>query len=71
MNNARIERLKMGDWQFGCAGRHNGIGTDDCPRTLHHHHDDFCPPPTLNELKEAGINPKDFQLRSRAGSRRY
>jgi hypothetical protein len=71
MHTTRIEKLKRGDWQFGCAGRHNGIGSDDCPRTLHHHHDEFCSPPTLTELKEAGINPDDFQATSRADHRRY
>lgn len=28
--------------QRGCRGTHKGIGTDDCPKYLHHHHDDRC-----------------------------
>ena len=61
-----VERLKGGDWSFGHAGRHHGIGSEDCPRELHHHHDEFCSRPTLRELLAAGIDPNEFQLRSRA-----
>ncbi|MFA6281254.1 MAG: DUF5131 family protein, partial [Candidatus Omnitrophota bacterium] len=28
--------------QRGCSGKHRGIGTPDCPITLHHHHDHRC-----------------------------
>lgn len=28
--------------QFGCAGTHMGIGTEECPIAQHHHHDDRC-----------------------------
>ncbi len=28
--------------QYGHAGRHNGIGTPECPRMSHHHHDERC-----------------------------
>jgi protein gp37 len=28
--------------QYGHAGRHNGIGTPECPRISHHHHDERC-----------------------------
>jgi len=30
------------DGQYGHAGRHNGIGTPECPRISHHHHDERC-----------------------------
>lgn len=64
-------KLTRGDWQFGCAGRHREIGTKDCPRELHHHHDVLCASPTKRELRQAGINPKEFRVQSRAlGSRK-
>lgn len=59
MDTARILRLINGDWSFGCAGDR------DCPRTLHHHHDDFCASPTEDELNLAGIDPKRFIERKR------
>lgn len=65
-HNTRVERLKMGDWSFGHGGRHHGVGTQDCPKELHHHHDEFCSMPTIMELIEAGINPKIFKPKSRA-----
>lgn len=61
-----VEKLKRGDWQFGHAGRHIGDGTEECPRTYHHHHDAFCLLPSLQELMAAGIDPKKFTPRSRA-----
>ena len=61
-----VERLRSGDWSFGHAGRHQGNGSPDCPRTLHHHHDEFCHLPTKAELITAGIDPKVFKARSRA-----
>lgn len=63
---ARIERLKRGNWQFGHDGMHGGIGTDDCPIELHHHCDIFCKRPSKLELIEAGIDPKEFEIKSRA-----
>lgn len=60
-----VTRLINGDWSFGCAGIHNGHGTKDCPRELHHHHDEFCNRPTNEELRAAGIDPKTFKPRSR------
>lgn len=62
----RIERLKSGDWSFGCAGTHVGVGTPECPKEKHHHHDEFCKYPSLVELAKAGIDVKDFRVRSRA-----
>ena len=62
----RVRRLKSGNWQFGHAGRHRGNGTKDCPVTEHHHHDEFCYPPTRFELQQAGIDPKEFKVQSRA-----
>jgi hypothetical protein len=50
---ARIERIRV-DPQFGCAGRHYGSGTPECPIHLHHHHDWYCQLPTLNEWWAAG-----------------
>lgn len=64
-DSARIQRLKMGDWSFGCAGQHRGIGTADCSRMLHHHHDEFCAMPSLFELLAAGIDPNEFIARRR------
>lgn len=61
----RIQRLKSGDWQFGCDGEHFGNGTAACPREPHHHHDMFCQYPSKEELEEAGIDPKDFRNRRR------
>jgi hypothetical protein len=66
MNPLRIKRLKDGDWQFGHGGTHHGVGTEDCPKWLHHHHDEFCALPTDLELMTAGIDPKEFKVRSRA-----
>lgn len=66
-DNPRVARLKNGDWSFGHDGMHQGsMGKKDCPREWHHHHDDFCRLPTLGELREAGIDPNDFKVRSRA-----
>lgn len=28
--------------QWGHGGTHHGVGTEECPRELHHHHDDRC-----------------------------
>jgi hypothetical protein len=64
--SARVQRLERGDFSFGHAGRHHGVGTEDCPKELHHHHDEFCSLPTFKELKQAGINPNDFRAKSRA-----
>jgi hypothetical protein len=66
INPLVVEKLKRGDWQFGHAGRHHGNGSPDCPRELHHHHDEFCAWPTVEELKAAGIDPNEFRPRSRA-----
>lgn len=38
--------------QYGCAGRHHGIGTPDCPRELHHHHDERCERPGADALTD-------------------
>ena len=32
--------------QFGCDGKHWGVGTNDCPKT-YHHHDDRCKHPVI------------------------
>lgn len=64
-NPSVVNRLKAGDWSFGCDGRHVGRGFN-CPREPHHHHDEFCRYPTRAELVAAGINPKEFKARSRA-----
>lgn len=65
LNDHVVERLKMGDWSFGHAGRHHGNGSPGCPRELHHHHDEFCTTPTDAELRAAGIDPHDFRATSR------
>ena len=31
--------------QFGCDGKHHGVGTLDCPKEPHHHHDNWCKHP--------------------------
>lgn len=64
-SSPRIERLRSGNWQFGCRGYHHGIGRPNCPVNLHHHHDEFCQDPTEGELLAAGINPRKFAVRSR------
>lgn len=52
----RIEALKRGRTQWGHHGRHKGrYGDPDCPPYLHHHHDDFCEYPTLEECAIAGV----------------
>jgi hypothetical protein len=66
VRQARIERLRSGDWSFGCDGRHYGNGSEGCPLERHHHHDAFCRPPTQMELHEADIDPAEFKVRSRA-----
>lgn len=65
MTTPRILRLLAGDYSFGCAGEHSGKGTKDCPFKLHHHHDEFCKYPTIEELFSADINPSEFRARSR------
>jgi hypothetical protein len=60
-----VERLRNGDWSFGCDGLHHGSGSLDCPIELHHHHDEFCHRPTSQELEAAGIKREDFKIRSR------
>ncbi len=65
-DDVRITRLKNGNWSFGCQGRHNGIGTLECPFESHHHHDEFCKLPSKYELIAAGITPHIFRPRSRA-----
>lgn len=61
-----VERLKSGDWSFGHEGHHRGDGSPDCPVEWHHHHDEFCNRPTVQELRAAGIDPRRFRPRSRA-----
>lgn len=51
----RIQRLSHGQSQWGHAGQHRGSGAPDCPRTMHHHHDDFCALPTWWECEMAGV----------------
>lgn len=51
----RIDALKRGRTQWGHHGRHEGDGTPDCPRGWHHHEDEFCEYPTLEECLEAGV----------------
>jgi hypothetical protein len=65
VNPLRIKRLKNGDFSFGHAGTHHGIGTEDCPKHRHHHHDEFCALPTMLELRQAGLNPNEFKPKSR------
>jgi hypothetical protein len=55
MESRRIERLRRGDWQFGHQGRHNGVGTEECPRELHHHHDEMVPL-NPNMLRVGGVH---------------
>lgn len=66
MSNPQVvKRLRMGDYSFGHAGRHHGNGSPGCPIELHHHHDEFCRLPTRNEVIAAGLDPKEFRVRSR------
>lgn len=37
--------------QYGHAGRHDGHGTPDCPRELHHHHDERCERPMTEDQR--------------------
>lgn len=65
---SRIDRLEFGNQQFGCAGMHRGSGRfqdGDCPVYLHHHHDEFCEMPTIDEIIMAGLDPRTFRPRSR------
>lgn len=39
------DRYRKNGFQWGCGGKHRGIGTKDCPVTEHHHHDEFCVSP--------------------------
>lgn len=61
----RLERLRAGDYSFGCAGMHRGTGHADCPSTLHHHHDEFCTFPTTEELLALDIDPRTFRTKLR------
>lgn len=67
VRQARIDRLRRGNWQFGHDGRHHGNGSPECPLALHHHHDEFCSLPAPYELFEAGISLKEFHAASRSG----
>lgn len=62
---SRVMRLILNDGDFGCGGRHHGVGTKECPKALHHHHDDFCQQPTIDELRLAGISYETYQERRR------
>lgn len=62
----RIARLRMGDNSFGHDGQHFGVGTEECPKNMHHHHDQFCDYPSRGELTAAGIDPETFKVRNRA-----
>lgn len=62
----RIDWLEFGPQQFGHGGRHNGVGTLECPAYLHHHCDPFCEPPTIDEIIMAGLDVKTFRPKSRA-----
>lgn len=66
VNTPRVIRLRTGNWQFGCSGKHRGNGSVECPFELHHHHDDCCKLPSTAELMAAGINPHEFRPRTRA-----
>lgn len=60
-----VARLRSGDLSFGHQGLHCGNGTENCPRQLHHHHDVFCDEPSIEELIEAGISPREFRSTTR------
>lgn len=62
----RIDALKRGRDQWGHGGRHRGNGAPDCPRTLHHHHDEFCMLPLPSECALAGVTAPEGGWRSRA-----
>jgi hypothetical protein len=61
----RIDRLEFGSRQFGHNGRHTGIGTLECPTWPHHHCDEFCEMPTIDEIIMAGLDVKTFRPGSR------
>ncbi len=44
----RLEELNRRQW--GCEGRHRGIGTPTCPFEPHHHHDDRCIPGLTEQI---------------------
>ena len=56
-----IESVRMAGYQWGCDGRHHGIGTPECPRELHHHHDDKCKFPVGQVIVgcESGPNSRE------------
>lgn len=62
----RETALRNGRTQWGCAGRHSGPGSPDCPVDLHHHHDLFCQPPTPQECRAAGVKKPPSGWDSRA-----
>jgi hypothetical protein len=50
LEDQAARRRRSGPYvQYGCAGRHHGRGTPDCPFDLHHHHDERCAPPAGEE----------------------
>ena len=65
ISTSRIGRLKSGNYQFGHGSKHKGGGSKACPRSKHHHHDNFCDLPTPEELLEAGLDPIVFKVESR------
>lgn len=62
----RIDALKRGEVQWGHQGRHNGVGTKECPKELHHHHDFRCKLPTPLELFTANVKEPDNGWQSRS-----
>jgi protein gp37 len=40
--NSTLGGVQWIDGQRGCDGKHYGIGSNECPKWLHHHHDHRC-----------------------------
>lgn len=61
--DVRVEALRRGRTDWGCAGQHRGQytpnqierGAPNCPRFMHHHHDAFCKEPSTLELRLADV----------------
>lgn len=52
---ARVNRLKLGVYSFGCESERVYSGTPECPVTPQHNHDIFCERPRQGELILAGV----------------
>jgi hypothetical protein len=60
--------------QRGHAGQHHGIGTPECPHSLHHHHDERCeesPQHDISDTPQPQRRVDLYQRKNEISDRRY